>query len=266
MDTVVHLTYPREGVAQILQDTGPRNFSTFAANEQLLDALVEAREHGCRVVVVGSSVDGHFAGHGWLPDIVEVFTGGTPSGDALAGWKGFVELDKGPMVSIAAVDGQAWGHGAELAWACDLRVASRTATFGQPEVAIGTLPGSGGTVRLARLVGESVALGLILDGRPIDAAEAHRLGLVHRLVDPGAALTAALDWASWLADLPDGALRTAKQSVKAARDLPVRDALRAEGEAFVQRLSMPETLDRVRAVQARYDEGADTIGAFGLDR
>jgi enoyl-CoA hydratase/carnithine racemase len=265
METVVNLSYPLDGVAQILQDTGPRNFSTFAANEQLLDALVEARDRGTRVVVIGSPVEGHFAGHGWLPDIIEVFTGGTPSGDPLAGWRGFVELDTGPMVSIAAVDGEAWGHGAELAWACDLRVASRSATFGQPEVAVGTLPGSGGTVRLPRLVGESVALGLILDGRPIDATEAHRLGLVHRLVEPGTALTASLDWAAWLVGRPDGALRTAKQSVKAARDLPVKDALRAEGEAFMQRLAMPETLDRVRAVQAHYDEGADTLTAFGLD-
>lgn len=266
MDTVVHLSYPSEGVAQILQDTGPHNFSTFAANQQLLEALVEARDRGTRVVVIGSPVEGHFAGHGWLPDIIEVFTGGTPSGDPVAGWRGFVELDTGPMISIAAVDGQAWGHGAELAWACDLRVASRRATFGQPEVTIGTLPGSGGTVRLTRLVGESVALGLIVDGRPIDAAEAHRVGLVHRLVDPGMALATALDWAEWLAGHPEGALGIAKGTIKGARDVPVKDALRAEGAAFMERLAMPETLERVRAVQARYDTGADTVEAFGLDR
>jgi len=262
--SVIQVSYPADGVAQILQDTGPRNFSTFAANEQLLAALVEARDRGCRVVVVGSAVDGHFAGHGWLPDVVEVFTGGTPSGDPLAGWRAFTELDTGPMVSIAAVDGHAWGHGAELAWACDLRVASDRATFGQPEVTIGTLPGSGGTVRLARLVGESVALGLILEGRPIDASDAHRLGLVHRLVNAGTALDEAVSWARQLASYPAGALSIGKQTVKGARDLPVTDALKAEGAAFIERLSLPETLERVRAVQARYEDGADTPTAFGL--
>jgi enoyl-CoA hydratase/carnithine racemase len=215
-------------------------------------------------VVVGSAVEGHFAGHGWLPDILEVFTGGTPSGNPLAGWRAFTELDTGPMVSIAAVDGQAWGHGAELAWACDLRVASHRATFGQPEVTVGTLPGSGGTVRLSRLVGESVALGLILDGHPIDAIEAHRLGLVHRVVDPGAALAQAVSWARQLASYPAGALSICKRTVKGARDLQITDALRAEGGAFIERLSMPETLERVRAVQARYEDGADTPTAFGL--
>lgn len=266
MESAIHVSYPEDGVAVILQNTGPRNFSTFAANEQLAGALQEARSRDTRVVVVGSDVDGHFAGHGWLPDILEVFTGGTPSGDAFAGWQSFVELDSGPMVSIAAVDGAAWGHGAELAWACDLRVASRAATFGQPEVAIGAIPGSGGTVRLPRLVGESVALGLILDGRPISAEDAHRIGLVHRLVEPGTALASAVEWAAWLAGHPQGALARCKQVMKKARNEPVKEALRAEGAAFIEAVSMPDTLERIREVQRRYDEGTDTLDAFGLNR
>ena len=264
MADVVHVSFVQDGVAQILQDTGPRNFSTFAANEQLLAALQQVRDRGARVVVVGSAVDGYFAGHGWLPDIIETFTGGTPSGDPLAGWRGFSELDSGPMVSIAAVDGEAWGHGAELAWACDLRVASRRATFGQPEVTIGACPGSGGTVRIARLVGEAAALALVLDGRPIDGTEAHRLGLVHRLVDDGTALSAALDWARWLAGRPPGALEACKRVIKGARDLPFADALRHEGATFIELLNRPDTIERVRATQARYDAGGDTYAAFGL--
>lgn len=68
------------------------------------------------------------------------------------------------MVSVAAVDGPAWGHGAELAWACDLRVASTRATFGQPEVNVGVCPGSGGTVRLARLARSARASATVRHG------------------------------------------------------------------------------------------------------
>lgn len=261
---LVHVSSPAEGVAQILQDTGLHNFSMFAANEQFLEALKQVRDEGARVVVIGSNVEGHFAGHGWLPDVIETFTGGTPSGDPLAGWRAFTELDTGPMVSIAAVDGQAWGHGAELAWACDLRVASELATFGQPEVNIGACPGSGGTVRLARLVGEATCLRLILDGRPIDGTEASRLGLVHRLVEPGRALEVAVAWAGWLASRPAGALESCKRAIKGARDLPLTDALRHEGSIFIELLRRPETLQLVRATQARYDQGADTYEAFEL--
>jgi enoyl-CoA hydratase/carnithine racemase len=263
---VVQLDFPSDGVARILQNTGPHNFSTFEANEQLLAALERARDEGARVVVVGSSLEGHFAGHGWLPDVIETFTGGTPSGDPLAGWRGFTELDTGPMVSIAAVDGAAWGHGAELAWACDLRVASTRATFGQPEVNIGVCPGSGGTVRLARLVGEATALRLVLDGRPIDSAEAFRLGLIHRLVDSGQSVAEALKWAQWLATRPPGALAACKRAIKGARGLPFDEALRHEGTIFIDLLGRAETIDRLRVAQARYDDGADIRTAFGVPR
>lgn len=264
MVDLVQLDFPSDGVAQILQDTGKHNFSTFDANEQLLAALKHVRDEGARVVVVGSGVEGLFVGHGWLPDVIETFTGGTPSGDPVAGWRVFKELDTGPLVSIAAVDGAAWGHGAELAWACDLRVASTRASFGQPEVNIGVCPGSGGTVRMARLVGEATALRLVLDGRPVDGAEAFRLGLIHRLVDPDQPLEEALRWAEWLASRPPGALTACKRAVKGARGLPFEDALRHEGAVFTELLSRSKTIDRLRATQARYDDGADTRSAFGI--
>lgn len=263
-EVVVELSFPAEGVAQVLQNTGEHNFSTFAANDQFLAAVRTARDEGARVVVIGSGVEGRFVGHGWLPDVLETFTGGTPSGDPRAGWRGFTELDTGPMVSIAAVDGPAWGHGAEMAWACDLRVASTRASFGQLEVNIGACPGSGGTVRLARLVGESTCLRLILDGRPIGAAEAARLGLVHRLTEDGQALREAVEWAVWLASRPPWALAAAKRAVKGARDLPFGEALRHESSVFMDLLSRQDTQDQLRAAQQRYDSGADTPTAFGF--
>ena len=87
-----------------------------------------------------------------------------------------------PQPVVAAIDGQAWGGGCELSLACTLRVASERAHFGQPEVAVGIIPGAGGTQRLPRLVGAGRAAELVLSARIIDAAEALRIGLVEAVL------------------------------------------------------------------------------------
>jgi enoyl-CoA hydratase len=93
--------------------------------------------------------------------------------------------------SVAAVNGFALGGGCELAMACTLRLATESARFGQPEVKLGVTPGFGGTQRLPRLVGKGRALQMILTGEPIDAQEAHRIGLVNEIVAAGALLVRA---------------------------------------------------------------------------
>lgn len=95
-----------------------------------------------------------------------------------------VELSRKPVV--AAINGVALGGGCELALACHLRIATRTARFGLPEVRLGLIPGYGGTVRLSRLIGKGRALEMILTGEAVDAEEAYRTGLVNRVVEPEA--------------------------------------------------------------------------------
>lgn len=263
MNPQVHVSHPVEGVAQLLLDNGPRNFSTAPLHERLEAALTAEREAGTRVVILGSAVDGFFVSHGHIGDIVNNLTGGTQSGDPRSFLRVQKELDTGPMVSIAAIDGQAWGGGFLLALSCDLRVASDRATIGQPEITAGvTTAGEG--ARIARLAGEAAAKRLLLDGRPVDASEAHRLGLIDRLVPSGEALPAALEWAEWLARRHPGDLAMVKDVVTGARDLPLSEALKRETAMFVSRFTEPAVVERLANVQRRYDEGADSYEAFGI--
>jgi enoyl-CoA hydratase/3-hydroxyacyl-CoA dehydrogenase len=108
-------------------------------------------------------------------------------------------MERSSTVTIAAVNSIAFGGGCELAMACDFRIAAESATFGQPEINLGIIPGFGGTQRLPRLVGEGKALEMNLTGDAILAEEALRIGLAHRVVPDHELLDAALNWAHKLA-------------------------------------------------------------------
>lgn len=136
-----------------------------------------------------------------------------------------------PRAVIAAVNGVALGGGCELALACDLRVASERARFGQPEVLLGIIPGGGGTQRLARLVGPAHAKDIILSGRQVGAEEAFHMGLVDRVVAPDDTEAKAREWA---AELAAGAV-AAHALAKRAIDDGLRGSL-AEGIALEQHL------------------------------
>ncbi|HXD53288.1 MAG TPA: 3-hydroxyacyl-CoA dehydrogenase NAD-binding domain-containing protein [Solirubrobacteraceae bacterium] len=111
----------------------------------------------------------------------------------------FREMERSGIATIAAVNGLAFGGGCELAMACDVRIAARSALFGQPEIKLGIIPGFGGTQRLPRLVGTNKALEMNLVGDPILAEEAFELGLVNRVVEDHELLDTALQWARKLA-------------------------------------------------------------------
>ncbi len=140
-------------------------------------------------------------------------------------WRCFDRFAASPMVSIAAMHGYALGGGAELALACDLRVAAEDAAIGFPEMKLGSVPGSGAMQRLPPLIGVPRALELVATGRWLSGAEAAALGLVNRCVAPGQALAEAQALAAVLAERPAAALRYAKASLRAGFDPVVAPAL-----------------------------------------
>ncbi len=133
---------------------------------------------------------------------------------------------------IAAINGFALGGGTELALCCHIRIAADTAKMGQPEVKLGLIPGFGGTQRLPRLVGKGAALELILSGDVIDAAEAHRIGLVNRVVPQNELMSTCQKLAGRI--ISNGPLAVAKaiKSVNHGLDKPLPEALILEAELF----------------------------------
>ena len=130
--------------------------------------------------------------------------------------------------SIAAVNGMALGGGFELALACDLRLAAPEASFAVPEINLGSIPAGGATQRLARLAGLGRATELVLFGERIDAAEAHRIGVVNRVVAADQLLPTAREWAAKLAAKAPLALKYAKEAVTKSTDLAIEDGIRLE--------------------------------------
>jgi enoyl-CoA hydratase / 3-hydroxyacyl-CoA dehydrogenase len=160
----------------------------------------------------------------------------------------FSELGSTRTATIAAVNGLAFGGGCELAMACDVRIAARTALFGQPEIKLGIIPGFGGTQRLPRLVGAGKALEMNTIGDPILAEEAFELGLVNRVVDDHELLDSALAWARRLAGQAPVALEQIKR-VSGAGDLAA--GLAAEREAFASVFASEDAREGIAAFLAK---------------
>ena len=135
--------------------------------------------------------------------------------------------------TIAMVDGFALGGGTELALSCDIRIASERATFGQPEINLGLIPGGGGTQRLCRLVGYGKAMEMVLTGDMVSAQEALAIGLVNKVVGTEDLETATMAIAESMAQKSPHTIRVAKRAVRAALDLPFTEGVLMERSEFV---------------------------------
>ena len=159
-----------------------------------------------------------------------------------------LEMGRSRIVTIAAVNGLAYGGGCELAMGADLRIAAQSATFGQPEIKLGIMPGFGGTQRLPRLVGSAKALELNLLGDPIDAFEAWEHGLVNRVVPDHELLDTALAWARRLATQPPLAI----EQIKLVSAGPALEAgIEAEKAAFARVFASADASEGIAAFLER---------------
>src|SRR5688572_3512904 len=159
----------------------------------------------------------------------------------------FDAIERFPKPVIAAVNGFCLGGGMELALACDIRLASANAKFGQPEVNLGIIPGGGGTQRLPRIIGLGHALRLILTGDMITADEALRLGLVAEVVPGDVLLDRAVAIGELIASKSPVAVAAAKEATRASMSLPLDEGLRLETALFQLCFSSEDKAEGVRA-------------------
>ncbi len=237
-DAVARVTINRPSVLNALSSR------TLDELRQTLAALRD--DDAVRVVVItGAGEKAFVAG----ADINELAEQSPTSGreHALAGQQVFDLIAQLGKPTIAAINGYALGGGCELAMACTLRIAADTAKLGQPEVNLGLIPGYGGTQRLPRLIGAGAALELLLTGQQISAQEAHRLGLVNRVV-PAADLRAEVAaLATLLASKPPIALRYIIEAVHQGLQMPVAEGLRFEASLFGLAASTDDMREGTRA-------------------
>jgi enoyl-CoA hydratase/carnithine racemase len=221
------------GVAEVVIDHPPSNLVDGPFIGALM-ALLDQLEHddGARVVVFSSADPDFFLMHGDVHGILAIPPGPhEPAVEPNVASALFERLHRSALVSIGIVDGAARGGGAEFLAALDLRYGSERAVLGQPEVAMGILPGAGGTARLPHLLGRSRALEVILSGRDVEAEEAVRIGwldAVHPSAELGA-IVAAL--AARIASMPPASVAAVKRVIDRSLE-SFDDALVAETDAF----------------------------------
>jgi len=226
-----NLIVSRQGRVGVAQLNRPQALN--ALNGELMDELVsvlqasDADESISCIVVTGS--EKAFAAGADIKQMANATVVDMMGSPFIGYWDAVQQIAK-PVV--AAVSGYCLGGGCELAMICDLIVASDTAQFGQPEINLGIIPGAGGTQRLTRAVGKSVAMDMILTGRRISAQEALQFGLVSRVFPAASFLDDSIALATEIAEKAPVALRVAKEAVNRAFESSLAEGVLFERRAF----------------------------------
>ena len=257
MATNITVEWPENGVALVtVGDGGASNHNvTCATVSALADALDDAIAKGARVIVLASSVEGHWLEHAYLDDIVKLVEGKAATGDPAGWFRCLQTLNRGKAVTIAAINGDTSGGGCELGWACDLRVAEEQARFSQPEVIIGAGTGIGGTSRLMRLIGRTMTAEVVLTGRPLNAQRLYELGGLNRVVKTGRAVEEALSLAREIAALPSQSVAGMKQMLGEAEDLNQSQGIENDQKISQTLFAHPGSMASMKAIQERFDAG-----------
>ncbi len=220
------------------------NLETVAELQQLFDSYRGNDSIGC-VIVTGAGEKAFVAG----ADIKELADLDGSSGIDLAtkGQHLMMTIQDFPRPVIAAVNGFALGGGTELAMACDIRLASEKAKFGQPEVSLGLIPGYGGTQRLSRLVGRGKAMQLILSGEMIRAEEAYRIGLADEVYPPEELMGKAVELAELICSKAPLAVALAKECINRGLDVSMSKGCDVEKAGFGSACASEDKREGTRA-------------------
>jgi len=208
---------------------------------QALDAFEEDAEVGC-IVITGS--EKAFAAGADIKEMQAKSYMQAYKEDFISKWDRVARCRK-PVV--AAVAGFALGGGCELAMMCDIIIAADTAKFGQPEIKLGVMPGSGGTQRLIRQIGKSKAMELCLTGRMMDAVEAERANLVSRVVPAAALMEEALKTAHSIAAMSLPIAMMTKESINRAYETPLAEGIRFERRVFHSQFAVADQKEGMAA-------------------
>ena len=219
------------GVATLKLNRPPVNALNFAMQAEMVEAaaLITADSAIASVVLYGG--EKAFAAGADIKEMERL----TPQEMAARSHNlhsAFTAIAQIPKPVVAAITGYALGGGCELAMCADLRFSADNAKLGQPEILLGIIPGAGGTQRLTRLVGPSVAKDLVLTGRMISASEALEIGLVDRIFPAESVYAEAVAWARQFVGGPSLALAAAKRVIDAGQDGTLNEGLEAERQAF----------------------------------
>ena len=222
-----------EGIT-VLKISAPKSLN--ALNSTILKELDDFIGHldaQTRVLIITGDGEKSFVAGA---DISEMAHLNEPQGQEFGhlGAQVFRRIELLPIPVIAAVNGFALGGGCELAMACDIRIASSKAKFGQPEVGLGIIPGFSGTYRLPKLIGQGYAKEMIYTGKVIRADEALRIGLVNAVYEPEELMGKAMEMAAMMLKNAAIAIRLAKQSINEGYDLDADAAIALENKLFGQ--------------------------------
>jgi enoyl-CoA hydratase len=244
-DALVNIEFGPVAVLQL--QNPPLNLISVEVTRQLDRALAELEgADEVRAVIVTGSGDRAFCVGSDVKEF-ESLRGRVGEGKLLLEKAVYRRLALLPSPTIAALNGNALGGGLELALCCDLRIADEHARLGLPEVRLGVMPGSGGTQRLPRIVGEARAKEMILTGEVIDAHRAEQIGLVNRVAPAGTALEVAREIAATIAERGPIAVREAKRAIDLAFDAPLDQGLAAELDASERIFASDDMLEGARA-------------------
>lgn len=217
------------GIARLTIDRADKlNSITWAMRWEILRCVEAAdADDRVRVIVIRGAGDRAFSAGGDIPEFLRLDTHQLAN---LAYPLGAPE--RATKAVIAAIDGHCYGGGLELTLSCDLRIASDRSRFAFPEITLGAMPGSGGTQRAVRLMGQTRAKAMVLTGQPIDAVKAEHWGLLTEVVPVAEFETRVEEIAQRIADLSPLAVDFAKQALNNASDASLAAGIQMEGRAM----------------------------------